>query len=83
MQMYKQLKVINLRENKLKQLDCVFGGHEKISVDTLTYDLTEVELEYINLESNLFSDFPYKAFEDKTQKSLKKIDLSRNRIAKI
>lgn len=42
-----------------------------------------MELEYINLESNLFEQFPFKAFEEKTQKSLKKIDLSRNRIAKM
>lgn len=73
------LKILNLRENKIRKFDFVLN--DCVEVSNVTYKMEEIKLKQLYLQSNLFTDFPYAALQK--QDELELIDISRNRIKSI
>ena len=71
-----QLRVLSLRENKIRDLNRIIIGTKNDE-----FDMEGVNLFILDLSSNLFEEFPFTALCQ--QKRLKILDMSRNRITQI
>ena len=70
------LRVLSLRQNRIRELDRIIIGAANGQ-----YDLDDVQLIFLDLSSNLFKEFPYKAL--KLQEKLQILNMSRNKIKSI
>ena len=68
--------MLSLRKNNIREL-----GRNVIGATNNGYDMDEVYLLHLDLSSNLFKEFPWKALH--LQKKLKVLDMSRNKIESI